>query len=201
MHTPQQVQIEKQKFLSTYIKCKENECKENELEYSLSGAIKAATRRNALYSKDANRNDIIKIWKKKLISLGQKYSKKIGLDEFLQDIIDLKLEMNQNFPESFNNKSLRNYEKGFRISHAQKSVSVYLKYLWCKGLIPTPPACPIDRRILKRTQSPDVCWCYVNDINTYKKHLCYVMEAKNSSVDFKDDDLPVWELIEFQKSI
>ena len=44
-------------------------------------------------------------------------------------------------------------EYGIRIAQCQKSLSLYLKYLWCYGLIETPPVCPIDRVILSLCKS------------------------------------------------
>lgn len=40
----------------------------------------------------------------------------------------------------------------YRIGIAQKLVNLQLKYLWCSGLIPEPPHCPVDRVILTQTR-------------------------------------------------
>jgi hypothetical protein len=37
----------------------------------------------------------------------------------------------------------------FRIGPAQKALNLYLKYLWCAGIIPMPPHCPIDAIVLR----------------------------------------------------
>lgn len=41
-----------------------------------------------------------------------------------------------------------------KLAHAQKSLSLFLKYLWCYSLIDTPVACPIDSTILHVAKSP-----------------------------------------------
>lgn len=38
----------------------------------------------------------------------------------------------------------------FRIGLAQKALNLYLKYLWCLGIIPEPPHCPFDSRVIDR---------------------------------------------------
>ena len=40
----------------------------------------------------------------------------------------------------------------YRIGVAQKLVNLQLKYLWCGGLLPEPPHCPVDRVILTQTR-------------------------------------------------
>ncbi|MGI9337238.1 MAG: hypothetical protein ACR2P4_01845, partial [Gammaproteobacteria bacterium] len=38
---------------------------------------------------------------------------------------------------------------GMKFGHVQKLLNKYLKYMWCAGKMPRPPACPFDGRILK----------------------------------------------------
>jgi hypothetical protein len=85
----------------------------------------------------------------------------------------------------------------FRIGISQKALNLYLKYLWCLGEIPTPPHCPIDRKItdvldIPKSERKQYNWTELNCIKTYKKliSLCR-KEAKKMSI-------AEWELKERQ---
>jgi hypothetical protein len=61
-------------------------------------------------------------------------------------------------------------ERRFRIGSAQKALNLYLKCLWCAGLVPTPPHCPFDRRIIKRLLAADRCnWTVIDGIDEYRR--------------------------------
>lgn len=114
-------------------------------------AVLAAVQHGYLYSPDLTereREDIRKKWKEELKRIGEKYAEARGLEEFISDIVTLRHYMNEAFPDSFNNTK-DGYENGFRIAHAQKSLSIYLKHCWCRGMItPIPPTCPVDGNVL-----------------------------------------------------
>jgi len=58
----------------------------------------------------------------------------------------------------------------FRIGIAQKALNLYLKYLWCLGLIPLPPHCPFDKRIIDQLpECADLNWTLINTIDDYMK--------------------------------
>lgn len=58
----------------------------------------------------------------------------------------------------------------FRIGSAQKALNLYLKYLWCAGLISRPPHCPFDRRIIERLpQSVRCSWTKLDDVRRYAR--------------------------------
>jgi hypothetical protein len=57
----------------------------------------------------------------------------------------------------------------FRIGTAQKALNLYLKYLWCLGLIETPPHCPFDSKVIDMLPANErVDWTALNDIEKYK---------------------------------
>ena len=96
------------------------------------------------------------------------------------------------------NKKTRGQGGGFRVSHAQKSLSLVLKHAWINGVIPIPPISVIDRIILDRASAitgrgwvrP---WTHVNDIEEWHAHFEFILQAAGK--------MPVaaWELIQFER--
>ncbi len=78
---------------------------------------------------------------------------------------------------------------------AQKIVNLYLKYLWCAGLIQEPPHCPIDRVIQQHFKLPIVNWTAIEFTKEKYKSIIKVLQAKNISTS-----LAQFELIEYQKA-
>lgn len=162
---------------------------------ALDSGILSATRRNPTYTKDLSkedRNNIRKAWGEKLKELGRKYTKKQNEKQYLADTLVLKNYMNLSFPHSFKNER-PGYDKEFRISHAQKSLSVYLKHLWCMGEIEEPPLCPIDRIVLTKVglNGHNAAWGYINtqELLNEKIETIRVMKGELS--------FAVWELLNF----
>lgn len=55
----------------------------------------------------------------------------------------------------------------FRVSHAQKSLALLLKYYWCAGeRTAPPPFCPLDRRVLWEAGIRDK-WTELDDMKKY----------------------------------
>ncbi len=139
-------------------------------------AIKAAVERNPTYTDDADIEEIHKTWIKELKHLFDKYKNKIRTkEEFVDDIIYLQRKMNKAFPNSFKNngKNLggKKYDKEFRIAHSQKSLSIFLKHMWCiTPNMPMPPVCPIDRKILQSAKIYEP-WTKLNCVEKYKEWL------------------------------
>jgi len=84
----------------------------------------------------------------------------------------------------------------FRLSHAQKSLSVYCKHLWCMCKMGEPATCPVDRGILRAVYPrQDVpLWTEVDKIDTHKEQLRRLQDG----ADAKGQSLAVWELLTFQ---
>ncbi len=134
------IKRKKELFLKTY---NNNRCERVAL---CSGYI-TATRRINTYSKDVSDDKKVEIkhyWMDKLRELGEKYKVEQEEKQFFKDVLFLRSVMNKKFPYEFRNPKC----PGFRIAHAQKSLAVYLKHLWCMGRIPEPPVCPLDATII-----------------------------------------------------
>jgi len=85
---------------------------------------------------------------------------------------------------------------GFRVAHAQKSLSLLLKHAWCHGLMQEPPACPVDRIILSETDAPERVrtWTKVNALHVYREQLGYLDAAAARA----RRTVATWELLAFK---
>lgn len=162
-------------------------------------AILAAIQKGRLYTPGISndiRTRIRRLWGNLLISLGEKYaSAQQTEDTFKKDIESLKTSMNSEMNLAYfqNAHQEDGYEAGFRLSHAQKSLSVYLKHLWCSGELNgfEPPVCPIDRVILNHVCIND-SWLKVNHMNVYETHLNSVKKAAHKA---GYSSVAEWELV------
>ncbi len=167
--------------------------------------ILAAVQFGYLYGEGANHQAIKQFWSSKLRNLGEKYSEPGNhLQDFINDIQKLKEDMNTKFPGSFSN-SKSDYDDEFRLAHAQKSLSIYLKHLWARNLLNgnEPPFCPIDKVILKQLGIQDP-WTRINSfddrvqdgkvIRGYK----YYMEMIQDTAEAVKESAAVWELFKWQ---
>ncbi len=184
------MEAKKKEFLRRYSKFDDMN-----IDLAARNSIKAALQRNAIYSKKATKNCREKIresWKKKLHKIGKEfYKKEINIEEYESKVKNLKKEMNGDFGDLLYNESI--YDKGFRISHSQKSISLYLKYLWCMGEVGKPSVCPVDRTILKKSKSKNITWCYVNSIEEHQEKFGQI--EKNAKLEGMS--VAEWELKNF----
>jgi len=184
------LEISKKVFLDRYNESRSVEC-------ALRKALNAAVQRNTLYVsgiQTSNRNAIRSYWGDCLKELGSEFREDVSLHKYERMIEQLKIRMNREFGHAF----LSGCAHGsmFRVSHAQKSISVFVKHLWCLGEIPEPNICPIGRLILKKTParlSNDLAWGYVNTIEAHREKFRYVMEA----AALARLSVARWELFEF----
>lgn len=170
-------------------------------------AILAAVQHGYLYSPGITDDDKRKVkdaWKKQLRTIGEKYKEDRTLDEFISDIISLTSTMNSMFSEQFQNDHQTEYEPGFRIAHAQKSLSIYLKHCWCRGIIDKiPPVCPIDGNVLKwiKVRSAWTKCNHIEDVNKkpysgYRSQINRVIEhVRNQNIECSVFE---WELCKFK---
>lgn len=175
---------------------------------ALRSAINTAVRRtigHPVYSASRlHKREAVEAWREKLVELGKKYiSMQQNMEQFVDDVLDLREYMTNRFKDQgvFS-------ENTFRLGQAQKSFSIYLKVLWCENVIRfTPPACPIDARILNSCKEylrniPDrhlsseerrtleSKWSYLNDSDVYKDILSLVKEVSDDC----NESLAIWEL-------
>ncbi|MBR5906146.1 MAG: hypothetical protein IKZ51_06805 [Bacteroidales bacterium] len=169
--------------------------------------ITAAVQRGYLYGDNANHKQIRQYWAGLMKKYGKKYSIKTSPKDlrelFIKDIADLKKQMNNQFPNSFAN-SKPDYDNEFRLAHAQKSLSIYLKHLWSRNQLGgnIPPVCPIDGIILKSIGISDP-WTRINSFDdiTLKNSTIHGYNYYLSKVDIAanamGDPLAVWELFQW----
>ena len=114
------------------------------------------TRKYPVYSNvKKNRADAVCFWKTELERLGEKYKNtQQDKQQFINDVYSLQGRINSSMYRScFTNDRIR-------VGQCQKSLSIFLKWMWCQGeLAGVPPVCPIDgqvlaecRKVLKKKQ-------------------------------------------------
>jgi len=178
--------------------------RDQDINKAISRAIAASVQHNSLYATKISpekKADIKKYWQVFLKSLIEKYKDQQSTSTYESDIEALKSSMNERFSDSFK-KDIHpryKYDQGFRISHAQKSISVFLKHLWCLGEIARPPQCPVDAIILKkaRCKNRDIKWCYVNSIEIHNQKISLLQDEVNKNRDGSKWHLAEWELVRF----
>jgi hypothetical protein len=139
-----------------------------DVQYALTQSIKASLQHNPTYSKDIDiflKTEFRDYWKMRLQQIGECFLEVRDLNFYLDQVVVFSTEMNSKYFQILNpNKEY--YDNGFRIAHSQKSISVYLKHLWCMDVIPAPPCCPLDRIISERAGVLlPVSWTKMNRIS------------------------------------
>jgi len=132
------------------------------------------------------KTEIKAAWHNILVEKSAKYKESTSSEDYENDIIFLKKEMNERFYLWFRNER-------FKISHSQKSLSVFLKHLWCMGKIAEPPQCPVDRTILTIAGAhlQHRGWRHVNNICEHRQKIRLLRNAAGS------ESLARWELRSF----
>ena len=82
-----------------------------------------------------------------------------------------------------------------RIGPAQKALNLYLKYLWCAGLQPMPPHCPMDSIVLQQAGNATMRWSQIDSIADYLAAIGVLKQAAGQV------PLAVWELAAWQPRI
>ncbi|MEY3984251.1 MAG: hypothetical protein RL160_1810 [Bacteroidota bacterium] len=159
------------------------------IEVAISQSIKAAVQRNELYklTSQRQRKEIREGWADLLMqALEQFQLHKWNNERYNHEIVRLKRIMNKMHGNLIE----------FRISHAQKSLGVFFKHMWCLGRIGIPPQCPVDRIILTRANAPlkDRSWGKVDSIEEHQRKYSIIQRKS------KDDGFETtaeWELENF----
>lgn len=103
-------------------------------------------------------------------------------EEHLSNIKKIADDLTVNFSHCLQNRR-------FRIGIAQKALNLYLKYLWCVGLIPIPPHCPFDSIIIGHLpECKHLNWTAIDSIDDYQK----LVNAARKKID--DKPIAEWEL-------
>jgi hypothetical protein len=169
------------------------------IQQCVSSGLNAALGHNSLYSPNIGndlKQQVRQEWSDYLLKLKDQYKSEQTVQIYYKSIEDLKKHMNERFAQKafrLTPHPIYKTDPGFRISHAQKSISVFLKHLWCMGEIATPPQCPVDSIILGKVglRYPDTKWGYVNSIEEHQKKIDFLQKAASNV------PLAEWELANF----
>lgn len=160
---------EKQQRYCSYLENNRRKCP-----IELSGFY-SSTRNNPVFFKaeHTSRPKVIELLQQTLKGFAEQYKTKRTLQQFEQDVMTLK----RTIEKSDYSDCL--IDGKFKLSHAQKSLSVYLKYLWCNDSESyyQPPASPVDSNVLCRLGWP-ICrerWTQMDEIQ-YHNILVHLQE-------------------------
>ena len=171
--------------------------KSNSVSEALSKAISAAVQHNSLYSKSITNDERVAIrtcWSDQLIEIAQNRPAP-NKEAYESQILELQELMTEKFPVSeYFSPNKSGVADGFRISHSQKSLSIFSKHLWCLNLIDEPVFCAVDAIILGKTDAPsNIKWTKISTIETHRDSYKYIeAEAQKSGMSIAQ-----WELSEF----
>jgi hypothetical protein len=155
------------------------------IDVAATNSIRAAVQRNTLYAKEvpfAAKKAIYQAWITLLSEKRAAFKEFVSIPQYEESVLSIRQKMNSEFGEFFCSDIKSG--NGMRISHAQKSLSLFVKYLWCLGEIPEPEVCPVDRQILTKTEAKekrDLSWGYVNTIEDHQREFKYISDAAKIS--------------------
>lgn len=138
--------------------------------------------------KDARHNEVNKDVRERLDLLATQYETSCASDYIhCTNISKLTDGLTHHFGNYFRDQQ-------FRIGIAQKLINLYLKYLWCIDVIPEPPHCPFDNKVLDQLPGfKTVNWTQITDINTYEKIVNAArVEAKKQNKSLSQWELDLW---------
>ena len=161
--------------------------------------INAAFQRAKIYKypqkeSDPNRIRLREELKKRLTELRKKYTSEVTETEHCQNIENLSNELTKTFEK----RDFLGGDDKFRIGIAQKALNLYLKYLWCLGVIKTPPHCPFDNVVIENLEDESVRnikWTKMDSIDDYKK---LVQASKKLAYKTGYKTIAEWELYIWQ---
>ena len=173
---------------------------------AFSDAMTSASRRARLYQRGLSQNQryIVRAgWQAQLTLMVNAYVANgpqfATQQQFLADVDALQQFMNANYAGFFRTAATATagYAPGFRIAHAQKSLSLLLKHFWCNGVLSEPPCCPVDRRVLlcAGASQQTARWTDLNTIPQYSAKLALLSRA--AAADPRGLSLAEWELEAF----
>lgn len=84
----------------------------------------------------------------------------------------------------------------YRLGISQKLVNLQLKYLWCLGVIPEPPHCPVDRIVLARTKLRNrLNWTQIDSVDSYLQAIKAIRALAHAS----GLSIARWELANYDR--
>jgi hypothetical protein len=154
---------------------------------ALSNAIQAALQHNPTYIPNATDRDKSALrarWAQLLRDVAPQYNRPVNDDVHVQNIRWISEILSSEFAAIL--KGSR-----FRIGASQKSLNLYLKFLWCLGRLHIPPPhCPIDRGVLQKAKI-DLAWTQMDSCEVYMQ---WVTALRAVAVASSYGALQRWEL-------
>ncbi len=170
----------------------------NEL-YSLS--LKAAITRNKIkiykeHASEVEKEKFRKDLKNLIFKYSEYYLENVSEERHCKAIEDISSKISKAHSDILINGR-------FRIGNSQKLLNMYLKYLWCVGLVKMPPHMPIDGIVLNRFKSRykddsqknikilDTNWTEIDDIEKYKEIIECIKQFQVES-SLAEEELLMW---------
>lgn len=161
---------------------------EKTIEIAKIKAVTAAVQHNKIYKSSdiavLEKNKIREYWFDQLDNFKDRYGFYHAPEIFIDHVIEFRDQFLSARSEVF-----------FLISHAQKSLSVYAKHLWCMGIIDQPAICPVDRVILSKTNCPidKRSWTRINKKSDYLEQVSFIVQMAR----LNGQSIADWELQNF----
>ena len=150
---------------------------------ALSNTHSSSFQHARVYTKDvadSDREKFQKRFREKLAKLEQAYKNRVSEDEHIQNIQAFADQLSREFPQVLVNGRMRT-------GVAQKAVNLYLKFLWCLGLIQEPPHCPIDGIVLIEVGDSSN-WTELDGVDSYREIINKIKAVAG------EQSLSEWEL-------
>jgi hypothetical protein len=150
---------------------------------SISGAFQRAN----VYDKNCNDDRIKNLCKNRLheliIDIAEQYKTIVNEETHFENIIKV---------SQFTDDCLTNGQLNYGVS--QKLLNLYLKYLWCLDVIPTPPHFPVDRIIQEKLKlNPIVSWTKdMNETNYWEIINAAKSKAEKEKVSIAELELKLF---------
>ena len=154
----------------------------------LSNTQSSSFQRGCVYVEDISEQDkqpFVIAFHEKLRSLKEKYQETVTEKDHIENIIQFKTELTNEFPTILRKQRMR-------FGTSQKAVNLYLKFLWCLGDInEEPPHCPIDGKVLTEIGS-NVKWTELDDVEEYKE-IIESIKTKAGNQSIAEWELDFWQ--------
>jgi len=158
----------------------------------LASCVAASFQRAHVYADKALDRDRARLHsdvRAELQRIGGKYGTSVEESDHVRNIVELAAQISKSCGPALAGGR-------FRLGIAQKSLNLYLKYLWCLRRIPVPPHCPFDSRIIALLRKGEflqenVSWTRLDNVTAYEN---LVAAAKRSA---GEKSIAEWELVEY----
>ena len=159
---------------------------------ALRNSLVASFRHNPTYKVDVQHSDresLHRALRKKLQGMESLYSYPVSDESHIKNIVEISDSLTTEFGYLL-------VGSRFRIGTAQKALNLFAKFLWClNDNWPTPPHCPLDRRILQLVSIYE-SWTKLDSIKVYKE---WINRLRNHARIMNFVSIAEWELNAWNK--